>query len=1233
MDAGMAMPGVQATATGKGGKGLRRRRWSVSEEADAIRVAVRVRPFSRREKSAGAKRIVEMDGETASITDPTAFLHVEHQSSEEAKLDNVDVWTTRFTFDRCFWSFDQRGGSRNKFASQQDVFDTYGPWIISNAMQGFNCSLFAYGQTGSGKTHTMMGESTDVSAEGSAGFIPRLCKGVFQEIARAGSSETGTFHLEASYFEIYNERVFDLLNYKDKGGAQASLRVREHPKTGAYVEDLLTIAVSSYNEIEELLKQGATSRSVAETQMNQVSSRSHAVFQLVLRNERVCNDGNRAEKISRLYLVDLAGSERVSASGATGARLKEAANINRSLSALSDVIKALTSPRQLDANGATGKQFVPYRNSSLTWLLKESLGGNAKTVMLATLSPDATNYQETLSTLKYAERAKKIVNRARVNKESNGDLVEALKQEIASLREQLAKYEEQELNTVGAAPEKAAVHQKRHLLVRLKSQEKLVSKLSTTWEEKREHAQSHFASLEQQNEALQEERDKMAREVDELKTQKQILENREAEEERKRQERQERRKAQIEQQLCKRKADQTKQAELQRKLDAANARIAGLEGQVEAMTLSERDLEASLRREQQRTKEASIKFERSIAKERQKVVRRESRLENLYRIILTQSDQTTKEEDCGSAELECKDSDEIAEPQDKSSQVKKNDAIEEIEEVLTAQLSLAKSLQLRLSDTERELKVFRECFRAVDDEPDRREAVVASLRKQLEEPEFVKLLLNKKTNQGSWDNLDHLQQANQELQQKLEAATETLREVEAAKDKQEAEHRAFQGRVEKITEDIGSKQGTIAQLTLELQEGLSKAQAQEHEVSRLEKLYSESEAESAALRLARDDLDDKVDTISVQLEEKRKQVTRLQAENESLRARSEELNAQVLHSAMQMDSLKESADAVRPSLDNALEELERKDTELESAVARVAELESTLARERERASTRLVQLHDESEQAKASEEALRENLDVARVELEAAQHANESVRAELADTKLRLSELEQDFVELTDRHDEVAEKLSEKENEFDELEEQLRAQQQTFQLERNELRLSLAGAHKELDVMAAAQALAEEGVSLSEQEHENAQQRTRELMDQHAREKQELLDELHTKTAECEKWRASEMQAVKANSRLELEALTVREQVDFLKEREKTLQEKLAQMSDRHFAEQRASEEQLFQVQQRVKQLEEELHEAKHETELLVQKMENERVAFDQIFKAQTEALTYSTFRHARTQK
>ena len=268
------------------------------------------------------------------------------------------------------------------------------------------------------------------------GIIPRLCNAIFEKI-EAETSESTNFKVEVSYMEIYNERVRDLLD--PKKSAKTNLKVREHKSLGPMVDGLSVLAVSSFDQISGLIDEGNKCRTVAATNMNTESSRSHAVF--TIRLTHTLSDiekGFSGEKVSKISLVDLAGSERAGKTGAMGKRLEEGGNINKSLTTLGMVISALAE------KCGKKEKFVPYRDSVLTWLLKDNLGGNSRTVMIATISPAADNYEETLSTLRYADRAKKIVNHAIINEDPNAKVIRELREEVEVLKSQISHTKERE---------------------------------------------------------------------------------------------------------------------------------------------------------------------------------------------------------------------------------------------------------------------------------------------------------------------------------------------------------------------------------------------------------------------------------------------------------------------------------------------------------------------------------------------------------------------------------------------------------------------------------------------------------------------------------------------------------------------------------------------------------------------------------------------------------------------
>uniref|UniRef100_A0A5F8AH21 Kinesin-like protein KIF16B n=1 Tax=Macaca mulatta TaxID=9544 RepID=A0A5F8AH21_MACMU len=353
----------------------------------------------------------------------------ESQIPEGGTGDSGRERTKTFTYDFSFYSADTKSPD---YVSQEMVFKTLGTDVVKSAFEGYNACVFAYGQTGSGKSYTMMGNSGD------SGLIPRICEGLFSRINETTRWDEASFRTEVSYLEIYNERVRDLL--RRKSSKTFNLRVREHPKEGPYVEDLSKHLVQNYADVEELMDAGNINRTTAATGMNDVSSRSHAIFTIKFTQAKFDSE-MPCETVSKIHLVDLAGSERADATGATGVRLKEGGNINKSLVTLGNVISALADLSQ-DATNTLAKKkpvFVPYRDSVLTWLLKDSLGGNSKTIMIATISPADVNYGETLSTLRYANRAKNIINKPTINEDANVKLIRELRAEIARLKTLLAQ--------------------------------------------------------------------------------------------------------------------------------------------------------------------------------------------------------------------------------------------------------------------------------------------------------------------------------------------------------------------------------------------------------------------------------------------------------------------------------------------------------------------------------------------------------------------------------------------------------------------------------------------------------------------------------------------------------------------------------------------------------------------------------------------------------------------------
>ncbi|XP_039083355.1 kinesin-like protein KIF14 [Hyaena hyaena] len=423
-------------------------------ENSQVTVAVRVRPFSKREKVEKASQVVFMNGEEIAVEHP----------------DMKQVYN--FIYDVAFWSFDE---SHSSYASQTTVYETLAAPLLERAFEGYNTCLFAYGQTGSGKSYTMMGLSEE------PGIIPRFCEDLFAQVAKKQTQEV-SYHLEMSFFEVYNEKIHDLLVCKGENGQRKQpLRVREHPVSGPYVEALSMNVVSSYSDIQSWLELGNKQRATAATGMNDKSSRSHSVFTLVMTQtkiESVEGEEHDHRITSRINLIDLAGSERCSTAQTSGERLKEGVSINKSLLTLGKVISALSE----QANRKRG--FIPYRESVLTWLLKESLGGNSKTAMIATVSPAANNIEETLSTLRYASQARMIINIAKVNEDMNAKLIRELKAEIEKLKAA-------QRNSRNIDPERYRLCRQEITSLRMKlhQQERDMAEMHRAWKEKFEQAE------------------------------------------------------------------------------------------------------------------------------------------------------------------------------------------------------------------------------------------------------------------------------------------------------------------------------------------------------------------------------------------------------------------------------------------------------------------------------------------------------------------------------------------------------------------------------------------------------------------------------------------------------------------------------------------------------------------------------------------------------------------------
>ncbi|CAL1294919.1 unnamed protein product [Larinioides sclopetarius] len=434
------------------------------------------------EKSANFRNIVEVNQVEGSVT-------LSNPNGSEYDPPKT------FTFDTVFGTD----------STQLDVYNLAARPIIDNVLEGYNGTIFAYGQTGTGKTFTMEG-NRDIAEQ--KGIIPNSFAHIFGHIAKAEGDKR--FLVRATYLEIYNEEVRDLLG-KDQS---VCLEVKERPDIGVYVKNLTGVVVKNADDLDRIMTLGSKNRVVGATNMNLHSSRSHAIFSITVES---CEEGfDRKEHIraGKLHLVDLAGSERQSKTGSSGQRLIEATKINLSLSTLGNVISALVDGKST---------HIPYRNSKLTRLLQDSLGGNAKTLMCANIGPAGYNYDESLSTLRYANRAKNIKNKAKINEDPKDTMLKKFKDEIEELKKQLEDCSEggtesgEDISEKGEEETKPKVHRKKAF------SEEETKKMQEQIEEDRKKLAERKDILEEERTKISSELERRQRDLAGIKTDHDVL--------------------------------------------------------------------------------------------------------------------------------------------------------------------------------------------------------------------------------------------------------------------------------------------------------------------------------------------------------------------------------------------------------------------------------------------------------------------------------------------------------------------------------------------------------------------------------------------------------------------------------------------------------------------------------------------------------------------------------------
>ena len=436
-----------------------------------VKVAVRERHFNTREKQNDSTSVIIMPG------------------NNQTKIIDENGKEKTYTFDHSFWSHDGYKELENgylepveeKYADQKFVYNAVGKEILDNAWEGYHCCLFAYGQTGSGKSYSMVGYGAN------KGIVPISCDEIFNRINQNDQPDK-KYEIQVSMLEIYNEKVQDLLidpNKRPQGG----LKIRQSTVLGVFVEGLTKYPVTSYDEINRKMEEGYRNRTIGATLMNATSSRAHTIVMIDFR--QLTQVGKKTTtKISMINLVDLAGSERLGSTGATGDRLKEGCNINKSLLILGNVINCLADK----AIGKAKNVLPPYRDSALTRILQNALGGNSKTVMICALSPASINYEETLSTLRYADRAKKIQNKAVINESEHDKMIRLLREENSGLKKMIEDLQSKLLGQGGVAGD-----DDKEAFLELKDQyeanQLALADMQKSFQEKLEEAKKHDAEI------------------------------------------------------------------------------------------------------------------------------------------------------------------------------------------------------------------------------------------------------------------------------------------------------------------------------------------------------------------------------------------------------------------------------------------------------------------------------------------------------------------------------------------------------------------------------------------------------------------------------------------------------------------------------------------------------------------------------------------------------------------
>lgn len=944
-----------------------------------VRVMVRVRPFNKREMEISQKQGQEHPDCVIHMRDNTCVV-MEHFRDDKGFAQSKE--REAFQFDECFWSLPAGVGDSDKpFADQKFVYERSGLLALNAAFDGFNTCLFAYGQTGSGKTHSMLGNDAD------PGISPRMVDDLFARIEKESKLTTTTkFVVECMFYEVYNEKVRDLFNKETKTGNYDAPKIRQHPTKGTYVEGLIRKETKTAAETKALLEKGSKERAMSATKMNAHSSRSHAIFQIALTQNRAQTGTQRAATIN---LVDLAGSEKVRDSGVTGEGFQEAKNINLSLSTLRKVIDCL-----IDNATSKKKKVPPFRESVLTYVLSDSLGGNSRTMMMSAVSPHEVNTEDTLNTLRYALRAKAIVCNATVNEEKSAKMMDAMKDELRKLREALANGgaaaggEGGEGGGRPMMPEeiKAEIEQREAEMNKMEKEQEALNALLQESKKREEEVQKQLTEVAEQRAALDIEVEQKKRERFAAAFRSAFMitkdKQRHADQQKQLEEEKQLREDAVEQATRAKQQLEIVRKETSEKVQTLEKELADSEEKLNAVFKENKEEREKLRNTLQQ-KVSSLEAEVATNKEIMEAIRQESDDEIAELKTRLRSQIVNLEKELHKTKSEGEETQTDLKNQMERQQRIANEKMSDVESRLTD--AQAENQKLRA-----DARTSRDQAREQASELHRQ---ISALQRRLEEAADEKEVEIRTINE---QNSRKLQQQNQQVSE-LEKKIANLKE---RSEKQEKENKETQERLTKTHQnELSDLRQSLEEQQRKLSQQLSEAQKEQQKLTaEIDQLTSESERNLEFERKLRED---SVRDIKTNADRTKAQLSRKIAELEI------ELQTEKANSDQALQAAKSSAKAETESLETELQSVKE---QLRSAESRC----DSLRHEKEAALRQNAEL--QRNQAGAANEELEKKVSSLEQQLREAREGEKRAQSQLT---FRTSQFESEVKELSELNEEI----------------------------------------------------------------------------------------------------------------------------------------------------------------------------------------------------------------------